>query len=53
MLVGGPEQRTLPREMFSAVRENLSPTIAAAATVMTVLAIILVIWVQILRRKHE
>ena len=27
-----PEQATLPRQMFSGIRENLSPTIAAAAT---------------------
>jgi putative spermidine/putrescine transport system permease protein len=50
MLIGGPEHRTLPREMFSAIRENLSPTIAAAATVMTLIAIALVVCVQILRR---
>lgn len=51
MLVGGPEHRTLPREMFSAIRENLSPTIAAAATVMTIVAIALVVCVQVLRRS--
>jgi putative spermidine/putrescine transport system permease protein len=52
MLIGGPEHRTLPREMFSAIRENLSPTIAAAATLMTVVAIALVVCVQILRRPR-
>lgn len=52
MLVGGPEHRTLPREMFSAIRENLSPTIAAAATLMTLVAIALVVCVQILRRPR-
>jgi putative spermidine/putrescine transport system permease protein len=53
MLIGGPEHRTLPREMFSAIRENLSPTIAAAATVMTLFAIALITCVQFLRRSHK
>ncbi|MGI8399640.1 ABC transporter permease [Agrobacterium deltaense] len=53
MLIGGPEHRTLPREMFSAIRENLSPTIAAAATVMTLFAIALIASVQFLRRSHK
>lgn len=52
MLIGRPEHRTLPREMFSAIRENLSPIIAAAATLMTVVAIVLVVCVQILRRPR-
>ncbi len=51
MLIGGPEHRTLPREMFSAIRENLSPTIAAAATVMTLTAIVLVCVVEVLKRR--
>lgn len=53
MLIGGPEHRTLPREMFSAIRENLSPTIAAAATVMTVVAIALVVCMQLLQRQRQ
>ena len=32
LFLAGPEQATLPRQMFSGIRENLSPTIAAAAT---------------------
>ena len=31
LFLAGPEQITLPRQMFSGIRENLSPTIAAAA----------------------
>lgn len=53
MLIGGPEHRTLPREMFSAIRENLSPTIAAAATVMTFFAIALIACVQVLQRARK
>jgi hypothetical protein len=32
LFVAGPGQVTLPRQMFSGIREDLSPTIAAAAT---------------------
>lgn len=31
LFVAGPNQRTLARQMFSSIRENISPTIAAAA----------------------
>lgn len=53
MPIGGPEHRTLPREMLSASRESLSPTIALAATVMTLFAIALITCVQLLRRAHK
>ncbi len=52
MMIGGPEHRTLPREMFSSIRENLSPTIAAAATVMTIVATVLVATVEVLKRRQ-
>ena len=52
ILIGGPEHRTLPREMFSALRENISPTIAAAATVMTIIAMVVVGILELLRRKR-
>ncbi|WP_026380740.1 ABC transporter permease [Afifella pfennigii] len=51
LLIGGPNQRTLPREMFSGIRENISPTIAAAATIMIVLAIALLVTAELLRRR--
>ena len=35
LFMAGPEQRTLPREMFSGIRENISPTITAAAVILT------------------
>jgi putative spermidine/putrescine transport system permease protein len=31
LFVAGPNQRTLARQMFSSIRENISPAIAAAA----------------------
>ena len=49
----GPGQRTLPRQMFSGIRENLDPTIAAAATFMMIISILLLFCVEILRRRSE
>ena len=36
LFVAGPNQRTLARQMFSTIRENISPAIAAAAFVIIV-----------------
>ena len=41
--LAGPQQRTLPMQMFVGVREHLDPTITAAATLMTSLSILLLI----------
>ncbi|WP_414833938.1 ABC transporter permease [Afifella sp. YEN Y35] len=53
LFIGGPNQRTLPREMFSGIRENISPTIAAAATIMIVLAVLLLLTAEFLRRRSS
>lgn len=34
LFVAGPNQRTLARQMFSTIRENISPAIAAAALIL-------------------
>jgi putative spermidine/putrescine transport system permease protein len=34
LFVAGPNQRTLARQMFSSIRENISPTVAAAALLL-------------------
>jgi putative spermidine/putrescine transport system permease protein len=36
LFVAGPNQRTLARQMFSSIRENISPTVAAAALLLIV-----------------
>jgi putative spermidine/putrescine transport system permease protein len=41
MFLSGPETITLPRQMFNGVRENISPTILAAATMLVVLSMLL------------
>ncbi|WP_246505966.1 ABC transporter permease [Mesorhizobium silamurunense] len=53
ILIGGPEHRTLPREMFSSLRENISPTIAAAATIMTIVAILIVGAIEVLKAERK
>jgi putative spermidine/putrescine transport system permease protein len=51
LFLAGPEQRTLPRQMFSGIRENISPTITAAATVLIVISVFLMTTVELLRRR--
>lgn len=53
LMVAGPEQRTLPREMFSGIRENISPTITAVATVMILVSVVMLATLEVLRRRNE
>lgn len=53
LLVAGPEQRTLPREMFSGLRENISPTITAVATIMILVSVLMLALLEALRRRNE
>jgi putative spermidine/putrescine transport system permease protein len=51
MFLAGPEQRTLPMQMFVGLREHLDPAITAAATLMMSLSIVLLIAADRLRRR--
>ena len=57
LFVAGPNQTTLARQMFSSLRENLSPAIAAAAFIIMILTFALLLaakgaaLVRALRRK--
>jgi putative spermidine/putrescine transport system permease protein len=53
LFLSGPGQRTLPREMFTAAKEFLTPTIAAAATVMIALSIALLVCSLLLRGREK
>ncbi|RUW51108.1 ABC transporter permease [Mesorhizobium sp. M1A.F.Ca.ET.072.01.1.1] len=53
LFVAGPEQRTLPMVMFSGIREQISPTIIAASTVLNLLSAAVLIIVELLRRRSE
>ena len=53
LFLASPEQRTLPKQMFSGIRELISPTITAAATVLILFSTFLLITVEFLRRRSE
>ncbi len=51
--VADVRQRTIPRQMFSGIREQISPTILAVATILVILSILLLTIVELLRRRSE
>jgi putative spermidine/putrescine transport system permease protein len=53
LFIGGPGQRTLPREIFDGIREHVTPAITAVATLLIVLAIVLMGTMEALRRRNE
>ncbi len=53
IFLAGFEQRTIPRQMWSGLREQISPTILAVATIMVTLSIILLTVLELLRRRSE
>ena len=53
LFIASPEQRTLPKVMFSGIREQISPTITAAATMLVLFAITMLTTVELLRRRAE
>ncbi len=53
LFVGSVEQRTIPWAMFSGIREEISPTILAVATLLICLSIMLLTTLELLRRRNE
>jgi len=53
LFVGSASQKTLPWQMFTGLREQISPTILAVATILVVLSIALLTTVELLRRRSE
>ena len=51
LLMAGPEQRTLPRQMFAGINDNISLTITAAATMLIVLSALFMMSVAWLRQR--
>ena len=51
LFMGGIEQRTIPRQMWAGIREQISPTILAVATFLIVFAVLLLLTVEWLRRR--
>ncbi len=51
LFMAGVEQRTIPRQMWAGIREQISPTILAMATFLIVFAVLLLFAVEWLRRR--
>jgi putative spermidine/putrescine transport system permease protein len=51
LFLGGPEQRTIPRQMFSGLREQINPTILAVATLLVLLSAAMLFTLEALRRR--
>lgn len=51
LFLAGPEQRTIPRQMFSGLREQINPTILAVATLLVVLSAAMLFTLEALRRR--
>ena len=53
MFIGSASQKTLPWQMFLGLREQISPTILAVATILVALSIALLVTLEMLRRRSE
>ncbi|RED12162.1 Trehalose transport system permease protein SugB [Pontivivens insulae] len=53
IFIGSASQQTLPWQMFTGLREQISPTILAVATILVVISILLLTTVELLRRRSE
>lgn len=53
LFIAGPEQRTLPLQMWTGIRDDVTPLILAAATLLILLAVCLLVAAELLRRRTE
>ncbi len=53
LFVGSVKQRTIPWAMFSGIREQISPTILAVATILILFSVMLLASIELLRRRNE
>ncbi len=53
LFVGSVEQRTIPWAMFSGIRDQISPTILAVATLLICISVVLLVTLELLRRRNE
>jgi len=53
IFLAGPDQFTLPRQMLVGIRDYINPTITAVATVLMIISILLLMTVEIFRRRAE
>lgn len=53
LFLAGPEQTTIPRRMFSGLREQINPSILAVATLLILMSVCLLFTLEYLRRRSE
>lgn len=53
LFIAGPDQQTIPRQMFNGIREAISPAILAVATILVAISILLLTTVELLRRRSD
>lgn len=53
MFIAGPDQQTIPRQMWNGIREQISPTILAVASILVALSIALLTTIEFLRRRSD
>jgi len=53
LFLGSVDQRTIPRQMWSGIRENVSPAILAMATILIAVSLALMIALELLRRRAD
>ncbi len=53
LFLAGPDQRTIPLQMWEGVREQVSPAITAAASLLVVASTLLLGTAELLRRRSE
>ena len=53
LFIAGPEQQTIPRQMWNGIREQLSPSILAVATILVAVSVALLAVIELLRRRSE
>lgn len=53
LFVGSASQKTLPWQMFIGLREQISPTILAVATILVAISVALLTTLELLRRRSE
>jgi len=53
LFLAGFEQRTVPRQMWAGIREQISPTILAVATLLITFSVVLMTILELLRRRNE
>lgn len=53
LFLAGPDQQTVPRQMWNGIREAISPAILAVATILVIISTLLLATVELLRRRSE